>query len=138
MCEKINRAKTQIKKIAESYLYHLFKISLSGFQRKQLICLPKILDKLNHNFLNSINGENDMPIIKVKQKAEKEQTRISIEGELLDNIRLYCDWLKIKKIDDFFEQAAEHILKKDKDWLNYLKEKNSRPDTNKIDTFIAD
>ncbi|MBX3709457.1 MAG: hypothetical protein KF702_06860 [Gammaproteobacteria bacterium] len=78
-----------------------------------------------------------MPIIKVKQKTEKEQARINIERELLDNIRQYCDWLKIKKIDDFFEQAAEHILKKDKDWVNYLKEKNSRPDINKIDTLIS-
>ena len=68
-----------------------------------------------------------MPIIKAKQKAEKEQTRISIERELLENIRQYCDWLKIKKIDDFFEQAAEHILKKDKDWIKYVKDKNSIP-----------
>jgi len=73
-----------------------------------------------------------MPIIKVKQKAEKEQTRISIERELLDSIRQYCDWLKIKKIDDFFEQAAEHILKKDKDWVKYIKENNLKPTTNKI------
>lgn len=73
-----------------------------------------------------------MPIIKVKQKAEKEQTRISIERELLDSIRQYCDWLKIKKIDDFFEQAAEHILKKDKDWVKYIKENNLKPATNKI------
>lgn len=79
-----------------------------------------------------------MPIIKVKQKAEKEQTRISIEKELLDSIRQYCDWLKIKKIDDFFEQAAEHILKKDKDWVKYVKEKNSTPAANKIDQLIAD
>jgi len=73
-----------------------------------------------------------MPIIKVKQKAEKEQTRISIERELLDSIRQYCDWLKIKKIDDFFEQAAEHILKKDKDWVKYIKENSLKPATNKI------
>ncbi|HEX4045630.1 MAG TPA: hypothetical protein VHZ76_08195 [Gammaproteobacteria bacterium] len=73
-----------------------------------------------------------MPIIKVKQKAEKEQTRISIERELLESIRQYCDWLKIKKIDDFFEQAAEHILKKDKDWVKYIKENNLKPATNKI------
>lgn len=73
-----------------------------------------------------------MPIIKVKQKAEKEQTRISIERELLDSIRQYCDWLKIKKIDDFFEQAAEHILKKDKDWIKYIKENNLKPATKEI------
>ncbi len=79
-----------------------------------------------------------MPIIKVKQKEEKEQIRINIECKLLDSIKKYCDWLKIKKIDDFFEQAAEHILKKDKDWIKYEKENNLIPAINKTDPSMAD
>ena len=62
----------------------------------------------------------------------------SSKRELLDNIRQYCDWLKIKKIDDFFEQAAEHILKKDKDWIKYVKEKNLIPAINKTDQSTVD
>lgn len=50
MCEKINRAKTQIKKIAELPLYYLLKISLYDFERKQSVCLPKFLGKVSHYF----------------------------------------------------------------------------------------
>lgn len=58
-----------------------------------------------------------MPIIKAKQKHDKEQIRISIETKVLEKIREYCDWAKITKPDEFFEQAAEYVLAKDKDWI---------------------
>lgn len=66
-----------------------------------------------------------MPIIKPKQKAKKEQIRLSIEKDILDKIKEYCDVFGIPKADDFFEQAAEHILSKDKDWLNHLGQKST-------------
>lgn len=60
-----------------------------------------------------------MPIIKAKQKQEKEQIRISIENRILEKIRQYCEWAGIGKQDEFFEQAAEFVLSKDKDWLTH-------------------
>jgi hypothetical protein len=58
-----------------------------------------------------------MPIIKAKQKQDKEQMRISIDTQVLEQIKQYCDWASISKPDEFFEQAAEYVLSKDKDWL---------------------
>lgn len=64
-----------------------------------------------------------MPIIKSKEKNEKEQLRISIELPVLEKIKQYCEWANVKKLDDFFEQAAQHILAKDKDWLAHNNQK---------------
>lgn len=60
-----------------------------------------------------------MPIIKAKQKQEKEQVRIIIEKPILEKIKQYCEWAGINKQDEFFEQAAEFVLSKDKDWLSH-------------------
>jgi hypothetical protein len=62
-------------------------------------------------------SEGFMPIIKAKQKEEKEQLRIGIKKVVAQNIRQYCEWAGISKPDDFFEQAAEFVLSKDKEWL---------------------
>ncbi len=66
-----------------------------------------------------------MPIIKSKDKSEKEQIRISIEKSIVEKIKLYCEWAGVKKPDEFFEQAALYILSKDKDWLNHVEQKTS-------------
>ena len=58
-----------------------------------------------------------MAIIKATQKQEKEQIRISIDKEVFDTIKKYCDWANVKKMDEFFEQAAAFVFSKDKDWL---------------------
>jgi hypothetical protein len=58
-----------------------------------------------------------MAIIKAKQKQEKEQIRVSIEKGVLEKIKQYCEWAGISKQDEFFEQAAEFVFSKDKDWL---------------------
>lgn len=57
-----------------------------------------------------------MPIIKAKQKQEKEQIRINIEKGIYEKIKQYCEWAGIQKCDEFFEQAAEFVFSKDKDW----------------------
>ena len=57
-----------------------------------------------------------MPIIKAKEKQEKEQVRISIDTRVLEKVKQYCEWASISKPDEFFEQAAEFVLSKDKDW----------------------
>jgi hypothetical protein len=58
-----------------------------------------------------------MPIIKAKENTKKEQLRISIEKNIIDEVKKYCGWANVQKVDDFFAQAAEFILTKDKDWV---------------------
>lgn len=58
-----------------------------------------------------------MPIIKTKEKQETEQLRIVIDARVLEKVKRYCEWANIGKPDEFFEQAAEFVLSKDKDWL---------------------
>ena len=50
VCERNNPVNNKIKKVTELHSHHFLKISLSDFQRKQTVFLPKNLDKLNHNF----------------------------------------------------------------------------------------
>ena len=66
-----------------------------------------------------------MPLIKAKQKDEKEQVRITIPKSLLEEINEYCKWAnfsKPEKPDEFLEQAASYVLKKDKEWAKYQEE----------------
>jgi hypothetical protein len=69
--------------------------------------------------------ESIMPIIKSKQKQERAQIRISIESEILDVIKQYCDWAGVKKQDEFFEEAAKYLLSKDRDWKNHISQKET-------------
>ncbi len=64
-----------------------------------------------------------MSIIKSKEKSKKEQIRISIEKHIAEKIRQYCEWAGVDKTDEFFEQAAEFVLAKDKEWLNHVNQK---------------
>lgn len=66
-----------------------------------------------------------MPIIKSNQKQDKKQVTIRIESHILDKIKQYCDWAGVKKNDDFFQQAAEYLLLKDKDWKTHMNQKES-------------
>lgn len=66
-----------------------------------------------------------MPIIKSKSKKEKEQIRISIDKAIIEKIRQYCEWADVQKPDEFFQQAAEFILSKDKEWLNHISQKST-------------
>ena len=63
-----------------------------------------------------IHQGNSMPIIKVKKNSDKEQLRISIDKTLSEEIGNYCLWAGVVKKDDFFAQAAEFVLKKDREW----------------------
>jgi hypothetical protein len=57
-----------------------------------------------------------MPIIKPKDDHSMVDIKIKIGGQLNSTIKEYCELFGIKKIDDFFAQAAEFVLSKDKDW----------------------
>lgn len=58
-----------------------------------------------------------MSLLKPKSKAKKETVRIKVSSGLLTHIKKYSEWAELDKIDDFFEQAAELVFSKDKDWL---------------------
>lgn len=57
-----------------------------------------------------------MPLLKPTEKIEKTQLRIAVDKNLLEQMKQYCDWAGIKKVDDFVEQAALLVFAKDKDW----------------------
>jgi len=63
-----------------------------------------------------------MPLLKPSQKTAKEQMRIYIDQQLIEQIKAYCEWAEIKKIDEFIEQAAQLVLEKDKDWRKVSKQ----------------
>lgn len=65
-----------------------------------------------------------MPIIKANEAPITEQIRIRINKPILEKIRQYCAWVGVKKEDAFFEQAAEFILSKDKEWLNHISQQS--------------
>jgi hypothetical protein len=60
-----------------------------------------------------------MAIIKPKPTIERSQIRISIDAHVLAEIERYCIYAKFKKQDEFFEEAALHILSKDKDFKEW-------------------
>lgn len=67
--------------------------------------------------LNS--GDIFMSIIKPKPTVERTQLRINIDAQVLADIQRYCSYAKFKKPDEFFEEAALHILSKDKDFKEW-------------------
>lgn len=60
-----------------------------------------------------------MSVIKPKPKQEREQIRIQIDNQVLADIARYCEFAGFKKQDEFFEEAAMHILGKDKDFKEW-------------------
>jgi hypothetical protein len=60
-----------------------------------------------------------MAIIKPKPIVERTQSRINIDTRVMKEIEQYCEYAKFKKIDEFFEEAALHILAKDKDFKEW-------------------
>ena len=62
-----------------------------------------------------------MPLLKPAAKNDKEQLRVTLDKDMIQKIEQYCQWAGLKKIDDFVEQAADFVFKKDKEWLKYSK-----------------
>lgn len=60
-----------------------------------------------------------MAIIKPKPTVERTQVRINIDAQVLAEIERYCSYAKFKKTDEFFEEAALHILSKDKEFREW-------------------
>ncbi len=64
-----------------------------------------------------------MSIIQPKQEISFEKIRLKISSELLMEVKAYGDKFGLKNLDDFFNQAAQHILKIDKEWIK-VKDQN--------------
>ncbi len=60
-----------------------------------------------------------MAILKPKIKSEREQIRLSIDSQVLVEISHYCEYAGFRKQDEFFEEAALHILSKDKEFREW-------------------
>lgn len=60
-----------------------------------------------------------MSIIKPKPTVERTQLKINIDAQVLTEVERYCAYAKFKKPDEFFEEAALHILTKDKDFREW-------------------
>lgn len=66
-----------------------------------------------------------MPIIqRPAEPPRREATKISLDGEIFNEITAYCQWANIT-MDHFIEQAALIVFKKDKGWKEYSKKQQS-------------
>ena len=66
-----------------------------------------------------------MAILQPSEKTKRSQIRVNIDDNLLKQMQAYCDWVGITKVDEFIEQAARHVFKKDKEWAQHQKNKIS-------------
>lgn len=64
-----------------------------------------------------------MPLLKPSAKSNKKVVRLSLPDELISGIDKYCKWANIQKSEDFFEQAAQLVFSKDRDWRKHKEEK---------------
>jgi len=66
-----------------------------------------------------------MPIIKQDKSEKPIKVKLSINPNILNEIKEYCKWANIKDgdIETFFDQAADFVLKKDIEWKKYKKSK---------------
>lgn len=63
-----------------------------------------------------------MPLIKNKSPQTKVNLRNKeISSEVYSLVEKYCSWAEIEDIGVFFEEAALHVFKSDKEFKTYLK-----------------
>ena len=60
-----------------------------------------------------------MSILKPKPTVERTQCRVSIDKQVLADVERYCVYSNFNKVDEFFEEAALHILSRDKDFKEW-------------------
>jgi hypothetical protein len=63
-----------------------------------------------------IFGGGTMPIIALSHTKTFEKIRIQVPTTLIAEIDIYCQEFSITEIENFFNEAAKFVLKKDKDW----------------------
>lgn len=57
-----------------------------------------------------------MALIKVNKEEKTVAIKAKIPQSLETEIKQYMDWVGLKKIESFIEEAARYILKTDKVW----------------------
>lgn len=57
-----------------------------------------------------------MALLDPKKRSKRVAISLRLEENLINEISAYCSWLGIARLQEFFEQAADYILKNDKDW----------------------
>lgn len=62
-----------------------------------------------------------MPIISSEPVKKKERIKIDINAESSAEIQEYMKWANITDLSFFFEEAANFVLSKDKEWKQYKK-----------------
>lgn len=60
-----------------------------------------------------------MPLLQSSSKIERASLRISVEKSTLDRAKQYCEFARIENIDEFFEKAAEFVMKRDTEWRKH-------------------
>lgn len=56
-----------------------------------------------------------MPLI-TKKETQDVQTRIRINKDVLKEVNEYIEWANLDNPNNFFEEAALFVLRKDKEW----------------------
>lgn len=50
--------------------------------------------------------------------------KIELEKGVVQNINAYCEWAGLESMDLFLQEAAQYVLKKDKEWQAARKNNN--------------
>ncbi len=69
-----------------------------------------------------------MALIQSKKPIEKIKINFNLSADLKGEIEKYCDWAKVST-EEFFSQAAEFVLKKDRDWAAHSGKTKKRKQT---------
>jgi len=62
-----------------------------------------------------------MSLIKPKITIEYVTKKIKLPKDLSEKIENYCEWAEIQEFDHFIAEAAKDILKRDKDYVKFVK-----------------
>lgn len=62
-----------------------------------------------------------MALIIAKPELKFEKIRFKIPADLVQEIKGYCEAFGIKTVDDFLCEAAQYVLKMDRDWIKIQK-----------------
>lgn len=64
-----------------------------------------------------------MSLIKPKPEGKKITFKVSMNSSTVNEIKQYCDFAGFKNNDEFLEEAATHILSKDKNFKEWRESK---------------
>jgi hypothetical protein len=65
-----------------------------------------------------------MPLIKPKKKMELKSLKISLDSDVLDEINAYKEFVGSESLDECINESIKFILKNDKEWIKFKKEKS--------------